>query len=296
MYHIVRLINVPSHAEDWLSGFVFEYGAQGLSESLAYEPKPNTDEVQTVVTDKHTLEVYFAETPPPIFFEEIQNRFDGIQFEQSSREEEDWMEGWKKNFSSFELIPGIWVVPSWLPTPKEAQKTIRVDPGMAFGTGTHETTRMMAQCLDWISQASPSRESLMDVGTGTGILAILGEILDYKRIFATDLDKEAQRVSIENFQINNSKVEMGEKQLEDFPQQFDVVLANIIHGVLVRIRKDLFSHLQPGGFLAVSGILKKDEDDFLKEFQLDPGLQWVHRKEDGEWIALIAEKSSLKKV
>lgn len=290
MYYVVRLANATTQAEDWLSNFVFEQGALGMSEQLQYAPKPNTDEVQTLAQSHHVLEIYFESCPELKFFEEIKTRYPEISIEQDSREEEDWMEGWKKNFSSFELIDGVWVVPSWLEAPKKAKHLIHVDPGMAFGTGTHETTSMMASCLSWISKQSNQRENLIDVGTGTGILAILASLLGYKSLSATDTDVEAQRVSKENFERNKVKVLMSSKQLESFSETFDVVLANIIQGVLVLIQKDLVQRVKPGGHLVVSGILKVDEDEFRKDFHLDEDMKWVLRVEDGEWIALIAQR------
>lgn len=289
MYTIIKLSNVSLSAEDWLSSFAFECGAAGMSEQLQFKPRPGTDEVESVITENKNVDVYFEEAPAPVFFEEIQSRYPEIQFAIEKKENEDWMEGWKKHFKAFELVDGYWVVPSWLKPPAEAREVLSIDPGMAFGTGTHETTSMMAQALFWVHSQKKGR-SLLDVGTGTGILAILGSHLGYQKIMATDTDPEAQRVSKENFDLNKVQVQIGREQISDLQGAFDVVLANIIEGVLVLIREDLFQKVAPQGHLLLSGILKDNEEEFKKEFALPQDFEWVHRLEKGEWLCLAAQR------
>lgn len=288
MYNIVKLKNVSVMAEDWLSSFVFENGALGMSENLKYAPKPGTDEVQSLVSEIRDLDVYFDELPTPQFFEEVQSRYPEIQVHSETKENEDWMEGWKKHFKAFELVDGYWVVPSWLKAPPEARRVLAIDPGMAFGTGTHETTSMMAQALYEVKARAPEGKTLIDVGTGTGILAILGNFIGYSKVDATDTDVESQRVSRENFALNGVKADISERQIQDFDGSYDVVLANIIEGVLVLIQKDLFAKVKPGGHLLVSGILVDNEDEFKRDFVLPAGAGWVHRISRGEWLCLVA--------
>jgi ribosomal protein L11 methyltransferase len=287
-YHIVLLKNVSVAAEDWLSSFAFECGAAGMSENLKFEPKPGTDEVRSVLSEIKELQIYFEETPPPDFFEGVQSRFPETVVQAQTRQKEDWMEGWKKHFKAFELVDGFFVVPSWLDAPAEAKKVLSVDPGMAFGTGTHETTSMMAKELFKVSH-SPQGKKLLDVGTGTGILAILGAFLGYAEIVATDTDRESQRVANENFALNQVKVQMDERQIQDLSGAFDVVLANIIEGVLALIQKELFRKVAPGGALLLSGILADNEEEFKKEFILPPGARWTDRRQNGEWLCLVAQ-------
>lgn len=289
MYVIVKLSNVSLLAEDWLSSFAFECGASGMSEQLQFKPRPGTDEVESLISENKSIDIYFEESPSPSFFEEIQSRYPEIQFASEKKENEDWMEGWKKHFRAFELVDGYWVVPSWLEAPAHAKKVLSIDPGMAFGTGTHETTSMMAKALFWV-WSQKKGQSLLDVGTGTGILAILGSQLGYEKVIATDTDKESQRVSKENFDINHVNVQIGHEQIEDLSGSFDVVLANIIEGVLVLIRESLFSKVAPQGHLLISGILKENEEEFKASFDLPKEFHWVHRLEAGEWLCLVAER------
>lgn len=292
MYIVIKLSNVSLPAEDWLSLFAFECGASGMSEQLQFKPRPGTDEVESVITENKNIEIYFEESPSPAFFEEVRSRHPEIEFAIEKKENEDWMEGWKKHFKAFELVNGYWVVPSWLKAPSEAKRVLSIDPGMAFGTGTHETTSMMAEGLFWVN-TEKSGESLLDVGTGTGILAILGSYLGYGKVVATDTDVEAQRVSKENFELNKVQVQIGREQVGDLRDSFDVVLANIIEGVLVLIREELFARVAPHGHLLLSGILKDNEDEFKKEFSLPQNFRWIHRLEKGEWLCLVAQREGL---
>ena len=288
MYTIAILKNVSILAEDWLSSFVFENGALGMSENLKYEPKPGTDEVQSLIAETRDLQVYFEELPSPQYMEAIQLRFPEIQIQWENKENEDWMEGWKKHFKSFELVEGHYVVPSWLEAPKEAKKVLSIDPGMAFGTGTHETTALMAKAL-YQNISNPKGKTLLDVGTGTGILAILGAYMGFEKIRATDTDVESQRVANENFELNQVSVLMNHEQIEEIHETYDVVLANIIEGVLSLIQKELFKKVNPQGVLFLSGILADNKEEFLKEFQLPSGAQWFFEKQEGEWLCLGAK-------
>ncbi len=244
--------------------------------------------MRSLIAEVRELDVYFENPPQPQFFEEIQIRFPEIQFSSESKDNEDWMEGWKKHFKAFELVAGHWVVPSWLEAPKQAKRILKIDPGMAFGTGTHETTSMMSKALYKVHQDHKG-QSLIDVGTGTGILAILASYLGYEELAATDTDPESIRVSRENFEINNVNVQIDERQIAQIDQRFDVVLANIIEGVLVLIQKQLFDKVKPGGHLLVSGILADNEESFKSEFILPPNCRWIDRIQDGEWICLVAK-------
>jgi ribosomal protein L11 methyltransferase len=205
----------------------------------------------------------------------------------TSEERRDWLAEWKKGFKPFELAGGHWVVPSWCETPSEAKHAIRIDPGMAFGTGTHETTQLVAEALLDLKVAGGS---VLDVGTGTGILAILAQQLGAKRVWATEIEADSRRVARENFNLNNcGDIIMNDRQVEDLNEKFTIVVANIIDGVLVRIQDALKARVKPGGWLVVSGIIGEREKDFVEGFQLPAGKQWAARKQKGDWILYAVE-------
>jgi ribosomal protein L11 methyltransferase len=261
---------------------LFEMGASGVEENLPFKQEGSHYEPEILIPQNTSLRAYFTAKPDMLIFK---SEFPNLNYELSEEQNKDWLSEWKKGFNAFELAANIWIVPSWLTPPKEAQRVIRIDPGMAFGTGTHETTKLMAQLITQYSKG----EAFLDVGTGTGVLAILAEILGFKNVQATEIDPEARRTARENVAINKSQVVILDEQIESISSQFDIVAANIIDGVLVELAGDLKRVLKDGGYLIVSGILTEREDNFLKQFD-QAGLKFLKREELGEWVALVWEK------
>ncbi len=151
---------------------------------------------------------------------------------------------------------------------------------MAFGTGTHETTQLVAEFLYEISPF----DSVLDVGTGTGILAVLARQLGATQVSATEIEADSRRVAHENFSLNSVDVQMDERQVEDLTEKYDVVVANIIDGVLVRIQDALKARVKPGGWLVLSGIITEREPEFLTGFKA----HWTARKQKGDWLLFAA--------
>jgi ribosomal protein L11 methyltransferase len=288
-YYILRLTEVSHLAEEWLSESAFAYGAMGTSEVLSFDQPEGEEDVFTRIADQRVVDVYFADEPSDEFMNEVRARFPEVRVLLHSEQNRDWMAEWKKSFQPFSLVGAHWVVPSWCEPPALAQHKIWIDPGMAFGTGTHETTQLVAEALTNLPKQVPMN-SVLDVGTGTGILAILAHQLGAKRIAATEIEPEARRVALENFQRNECKhIQMDERQLQDLEESFDVVVANIIDGVLVRVQEPLLQRVRPGGYLIVSGIISERETDFLSGFRLPPGVQWQSRVQKGDWLAFVAK-------
>lgn len=277
-YFVLRLTQVHDQADAWLSSQAFAFGALGISETLDFSQPEGEEDVFVSHAKARAVDVYFEKRPALDFLRQLEARFPDVRAQVSSEMKKDWMAEWKKGFEAFELAAGYWVVPSWRLSPVDAQHSIRIDPGMAFGTGTHETTKLVARELVGLSG-----ESLLDVGTGTGILAILAARMGFKKIAATEIEEEARRVAAENFARNGAHVQMDARQVEALDQKYDVVVANIIDGVLVRIQDALKARVKPGGRLVVSGIILEREPNFLDGFKLPPGAQW-QRHQLGDWL------------
>lgn len=271
-------------SEAWLSSRAFDFGALGMSEALDFKQPEGEEDVFVSLPSKRAVDIFFQARPPLDFLESIRSHFPEIGFTVSGERKKDWLAEWKKGFEPFALTRDHWVVPSWCQPPAEASYSIRIDPGMAFGTGTHETTKLVAEELDHIG----TRTSLLDVGTGTGILAVLACQMGYSQVAATEIEEDSRRVANENFALNNVKLRLNEKQVEDLSEKFDVVVANIIDGVLVRIQDALKARVKPGGRLVVSGIIKEREQDFLSGFKLPPGKDW-RRRERGDWLLFTVQ-------
>lgn len=284
-YFVLRLQSVNDRAEEWLSHEAFASGALGMSEVLNFSQPEGEEDVFTQIPDERTLDVYFEQAPPHAFLQRIQSLFPGIHARVSGEMNKDWLAEWKKGFKPFAITSRHWVVPSWCDIPEEARHVIRIDPGMAFGTGTHETTRLVARELEILGP----HNSLLDVGTGTGILAVLARQLGFKKVAATEIEADARRVAFENFALNGVDVEMDSRQVGELGERYSVVVANIIDGVLVRIQDQLKARVKPGGWLVVSGIIKEREKDFLQGFKLKPNQKWRVRREDGDWLLFAVQ-------
>lgn len=225
-------------------------------------------------------------------FERIELR-DGLgELSISLVPEQDWMQKWKEGFDAIEIGERLIVAPSWkLPGDSADRVVIQIDPGMAFGTGTHETTRL---CLEAIERHWRGG-SLLDVGTGTGILAIAAALLVSGsrrgcRLVAIDVDPQAVEVAGENTTINNvsDRIELREAQPRDFAgQRFDVVVANLTAEVIIDLMIHLAACVAPDGLMILSGILTELAED-VERALLASGFEVNDRREAGEWSAFVA--------
>ena len=198
--------------------------------------------------------------------------------------EEDWSENWKQYYKPFRLGDHIVVKPTWEPwEAREGDLIIEIDPGMAFGTGTHETTAM---CVGLIEKYYRSG-SLLDVGTGSGILALAAARLGAKGIVAVDIDPDAVRVAQENVAHNGLEnaiqVRRGDL-LQGLNAQFDFAVANILAPVICMLAAPLKEHLKPGGIFICSGIIADAEQD-VRAALLSAAYTIDETQHRGDWVA-----------
>jgi ribosomal protein L11 methyltransferase len=278
---------VPANLEDVVTGHSFEFGATGVTEALAYSQPDLTYDPDILSVRAHDMDVYFEKMPAQDFFDGLKNYSSQIRWDVQEEESKDWLAEWKKGFNAFQLVGDYWVVPSWLPAPPEAKEIIKIDPGMAFGTGTHGTTKMASYFVHKLTQSLPKDElfSMIDVGTGTAILAMLAKKQGVYRVLGIEIDAEARRVAKENIALNDlNDIEISDKLLEEVKEQFDFVVANIIDGVLIQIKDQLLRVLKPGGQIFLTGILTERDEEFFSEFIEFSPLQVVRRLEKDEWV------------
>ena len=274
--------------EEEFSRFCFEGGALGVAEKLAFSQPDAVYEPIIVETQRFDANVYFSTRPSAGFIAQLGDAFEHVSAHGVLEPNKDWLEEWKKGFEPFLFVEPFWIVPSWRERPRQAREVIWVDPGMAFGTGTHETTKLAAALLVEVMTArSGDAPSVIDVGSGTGVLAIVAKRSGAGRVTAIDNDPEAMRVARENFIFNglNDAIEAPDLALEDVLVPYDVVVANIIDGVLVGLQPNLSRALGSGGSMIVSGILLEREADFISRFLPPSGLIRRRRQEMGEWVA-----------
>jgi len=208
--------------------------------------------------------------------------------------EEDWANAWKAHYQPIRLGERLFVVPSWIEASAQpGDIVIRLDPGMAFGTGTHPSTRL---CLVNLERLVQPGVTVLDVGTGSGILAIAAAKLGARAVVGTDIDPLAVRIAGENVEINGvaDQISLLATPLPPRPQaddeRFDIVVVNILAEVIIALLDDgLDAWLQPGGHLILGGIIDTWADAVLAALARN-GFTVATRLDEGDWVGLVAQR------
>jgi ribosomal protein L11 methyltransferase len=201
---------------------------------------------------------------------------------------EDWAESWKRHFKPLAIGSTLLIKPSWSKRkPSKSQALVVLDPGLSFGTGQHPTTGFCLEQLVCFRQPH-SKQSLLDIGTGSGILAIAADKLGYTPVDAFDLDPTAVAIARRNARRNRARrtcrifaadlAALGSRG----HRQYDLVCANLVFDLLVNQRKRILNRVKPGGALVLAGILKK-EFSRLKQVYLEEGFKLISSRAEGEW-------------
>ncbi|AGU82771.1 50S ribosomal protein L11 methyltransferase [Streptococcus anginosus] len=300
-------ITVSREAEEAVSNILIDLGSQGVAidDSADYlgeagpfgEVLPQVKQLNTVA-----ITAYYPETVNlEMIRQEMKERLaqlrdfgleiGKIQLTTQQLAEEDWADNWKKYFEPARITHDLTIVPSW--TDYEAgpsEKVIKLDPGMAFGTGTHPTTKMSLFALEQILRGG---ETVLDVGTGSGVLSIASSLLGAKEIFAYDLDDVAVRVAQENIALNagteNIHVAAGDL-LKGVDIEADVIVANILADILVNLTDDAYRLLKDEGYLIMSGIIS-EKWDLVRESAEVAGFFLETHMIQGEWNACVFKKT-----
>lgn len=216
--------------------------------------------------------------------------FGKLTVSMSTIDDEDWAENWKSQYKPFRLGKHIVIRPGWEAYDAEPEdKVVTIDPGMAFGTGTHETTGM---CVSLVEEYVKPGMDVIDVGTGTGILAIAAAHMGAKHVLASDIDPMAVRVAAENIEINGFKdvIEAREGDLlEAADTTADVVIANIIADVIIMISSPVRAVVREGGVFICSGIAKERQDEVIEAIK-KAGYGKLDIRNDGEWTAIACQR------
>lgn len=199
--------------------------------------------------------------------------------------DEDWSESWKEHYSILHYGSRIQVVPEWLEPDYPEDIVIRIDPGMAFGTGEHETTSL---CMNWLEELIEPDMTVFDVGTGSGILAIAARALGAGRVDAMDYDQVAVWAAVQNAARNNSSIMIYKSDLlRDCVGTADLIIANIVADVILKLAPQLRAHLNPDGRFLCSGVLLERAADVRDALEKEHFMIEAQR-EDGEWCAILA--------
>jgi ribosomal protein L11 methyltransferase len=274
----------------------------GIYEYIVNDP----EDIKDLLTKKHSYDWDFVDqdiidkenAKPSItmYFEKSDEGFKKLELIKGafphisyiSREDSEWKDRWKEYFVPTKIGSGIVVCPSWCEYTKESdEKVLILDPKMAFGTGTHESTSL---CVKFLEEYVKEDMDVLDVGTGTGILAIAAKLLGAKEVLGVDIDREAVISARENIEMNKLDIKIIEGDLTkgiDF--KCDILVANLIAELDILLMKDAFKHLKKGGHAIFSGILVEQEEK-VTAAMIDNGFKSIKVKEDGMWCALVGGK------
>lgn len=300
-------ITVSREAEEAVSNILIDLGSQGVAidDSADYlgeagpfgEVLPQVEQLNTV-----GITAYYPETANlEMIRQEVKERLAQLrdfgleigktQLTTQQLAEEDWADNWKKYFEPARITHDLTIVPSW--TDYEAgpsEKVIKLDPGMAFGTGTHPTTKMSLFALEQVLRGG---ETVLDVGTGSGVLSIASSLLGAKDLYAYDLDDVAVRVAQENIALNarteNIHVAAGDL-LKGVDIEADVIVANILADILVNLTDDAYRLLKDEGYLIMSGIIS-EKWNLVRESAETAGFFLETHMIQGEWNACVFKKT-----
>jgi ribosomal protein L11 methyltransferase len=278
-------VDVPVDEVDDASVLLFELGATGVEErdegTLAKGPGSGRATLVASFADRELAETAARQIDPawsPRVAELVGDA---------------WRDEWKKHFAPFRLTERITIRPPWEPyEPREPREIVlELEPGRAFGTGLHATTALVARALEALGPRVANSD-VLDVGTGSGILALVAIALGAARARAIDVDPEAVLVTVDNARRNRyePRIDASVTPVDATLGEFDIVVANIEARVLVDLSAALAARVRPGGVLVLSGILVDQEADVMRAFG---SLRMRGAPRENEWVALIFEKDPL---
>jgi ribosomal protein L11 methyltransferase len=282
-------LHVPGASIEAVSNFLMEQGATGIEENeegqkgerlKAYFPRDGREGGVLRALRRYLKSLHA-----------IQPEISQAKIETGIIPEQDWGENWKRFFKPFRVTPGVVVKPPWSSfRPQRNEISIVINPGMAFGTGTHATTKLCIHALE--KGLRKKGLSVLDVGTGSGILSILAGRMGAGEVLGVDTDEVAVEAARENVRQNqvSDVVKVRKGSIGHIRRQFDVVVANIDLRGLRRMRQSLLRRLKRKGLLVLSGLLER-EGDRLRQYYMETGhWRWAQSIREGEWVCLTFRK------
>ena len=284
-------IDTSAELAEQVGGMMSANGAQAVTfvdakDTPMYEPKPG--EVM-LWPDTQVVGLFDAADDMPAIIKRLEKaRVLGKDFKYRLEplEDKDWEREWMDNFHPMQFGERLWICPSWRDVPDPNAVNVMLDPGLAFGTGTHPTT---ALCLRWLDGIDMTDKTVVDFGCGSGILALAALKLGAKRVIGIDIDPQALQATKENARRNGVEDRLDVYLPEDQPElEADVVMANILSGPLLELQSVITNYCKSGGLLVLSGILAEQvtriEEAYTNDITLEPSAI------DGEWARVSGKK------
>ncbi len=296
MKYIEMTINTSKDKKDIIEGILFDYGIYTTEEiSSDIVDELDQDEKDWDFIDYPLLnsnEDIFALRVYPENMEDANNLKAELSEKKlgqclvEEKDDEDWANNWKKYYKPLEIGEKLAIVPEWEDYDDDNRVVIKINPGMAFGTGTHESTYM---CLELLERYVNKDDDIFDIGCGSGILAIAGLKLGAKKALAVDIDDKCIDASHENAGLNNleDKVEIKKGNLLDVVKgRADLIVSNIIAEIIVDEIKNLKNHMEKGGIFITSGIIKERRQMVIHALE-ENGFEIIDELEKNNWVAIV---------
>lgn len=288
----VRLVLEPDQVEP-AEDALFDAGASAVTlldaeDHPVHEPGPG----ERLLWPHVLVEALFAEQPDPsILASELSLAgllSDPASLQFGTLADQDWERAWMDQYQPLRFGQSLWICPSHIEPNPDWPQVIRLDPGLAFGSGTHPTT---ALCLEWLDAIEVSGQQVLDYGCGSGILAMAAALMGARKVVGIDHDPQALQATLENARRNDLADRISVLAPEDFrPEPFDGVLANILAGPLIELADRLSDCVGPEGWLVLSGILDEQADAVTEAYasRLEP----TDRTSRDGWVRLVFTRST----
>ncbi len=280
-------VEIDPVTHEALSAFLFDLGCEGIVSESFHDPtlRAYLDNRRDKGEIRDKLDLFLTN------LKEIFPGANSFKLRIQEIEEKDWEIDWRSFFRPDRVTRRLMVIPAWEPVPSSPEiRVMRIDPGPAFGTGHHATTRMCLKAMEKACFKDPWK--MLDVGTGSGILAIYGVMLGAKRVAAIDIDPEALRWAGRNIELNGLKgeIELSSRPLTEWEETFSLVTANLTLGTILDLRPHFSRTLVPGGRLILSGLLREQAGEVEEGLPRYGFLKGEVRFQD-EWACINAVKS-----
>ncbi|MBR5555625.1 50S ribosomal protein L11 methyltransferase [bacterium] len=292
------LIKINPEIEDIVSGICFEnFPCEGVI--LAEE---TYKDLEMIATTEGTLKVFLTEPIPFSKADKIlkeqkellksrgfsEEELGSWEITVTEKENEDWSKKWKEKWDVTHVSERITVVPDWIDyTPKKDDEVIiKLEPGCAFGTGTHQTTQL---CMKAIEKYMPTNANMADIGMGSGILAICASKFGANKVYGCDNDPTVIDVAKENALKNNANCFFELNTADNLTEKYDFICANILHNVLAMIMGDLKNIMQNGSYMVLSGILDEKKPVVVEAIKTHE-LELIEEMHQDQWVALVVKR------
>lgn len=311
MAYYITEINCQKNLEEEMNALLLQYGAQGVSAEGAHFIKESIKSGLAEIWDDEDVDEsntqiiikgYFPDADwestrkaliPALELFQALHEEDLFTYRFWLLDDQSWQDSWKQYYKPFRIGEHLVIKPLWEPYEKEeGDVVLELDPGLAFGTGNHPTT---GGALRFLEQQIKPEMKVMDIGCGTGIIAVAAGLLGASKVFALDNDREAVQSTVKNIRINHlmTTVEVLEKDITkdkiSYLNQMDIVVANIVADIIIQGLPSISQVLNLGGFFIGGGIINTKQDAVFKALKVQ-GLEVIEVITEGDWITLLAQK------